>query len=95
METSEQKLLKMIVEMRPIEFAGLAKLFGVSLIEQTDENMEPRPFADVLEDTLSYFSKLNRQKKREVLRLVKKSNNTHLGDEYAGNSKDTESSNNN
>lgn len=39
---------------------------------------EPRPFADVLEDVMAHFSALNRQRKREILKLVKKANAKHI-----------------
>jgi hypothetical protein len=84
--------------MKPIEFMGLAKLLGVSVMkpvevytstaaepsEMTQENQpdkpkaEPRPFTDVLEDVMARFSTLNRQRRREILKLVKKANTKHL-----------------
>ena len=62
-------LLALITKMEPIDFVGLARLLGVSIIA----DKEPRPFADVLEDVLKKFDALPRGRKREVLKLVKKS----------------------
>ena len=39
-----------------------------------NQKYEPRPFADVLGDVMARFSRLNRQRKREIVKLVKKSN---------------------
>lgn len=87
---NNQILLQEIVKMQPVEFAGLANLLGVQIVqkkgnieftstapespEDVKKNYEARPFADVLEDVMAKYSNLNRQRKREILRLVKKSN---------------------
>lgn len=93
-----QSLLVQITKMKPIEFMGLAKLLGVSVMkpvevytstaaepsEMAQENQpdkpkaEPRPFTDVLEDVMARFSTLNRQRRREILKLVKKANTKRL-----------------
>ena len=93
---SEQSLLKMVQNMRPIEFVGLAKLLGVSVIETKDaaaddprDRYEPRSFADVLEDVIVRFNKLNRQRKREIIKLIKKSNSATGVTDNAGNTEDT------
>ena len=63
-----------------IEFTSTA----VESSEMTKENQsdkpkaEPRPFADVLEDVMARFSTLNRQRRREILKLVKKANAKRL-----------------
>ncbi len=103
---NNQSLLVEIAKMKPIEFAGLAKLLGVDVMKPINnvdftstapdpsEDMkktlpedkpkaEPRPFADVLEDIMARFSTLNRQRRREILKLVKKANAKHiLGDGF-------------
>lgn len=87
---NNQSLLQEIAKMQPVEFAGLANLLGVQIVrkkenieytstapkssEDIKKNYEARPFADVLADVMSKYSNLNRQRKREILRLVKKSN---------------------
>jgi len=56
--------------MEPVEFAGLSNLLGVQLAQ----DKEPREFADVLNDVLLKFSHLNRNKRRDLLKLIEKSN---------------------
>ena len=86
MNTNE-KLMHLIGDMEPIEFAGLANLLGVKLVKPLDESdqsmekkpkeeikPEPRDFLDVLNDVMSKFSTQGRARKREILRLVEKSN---------------------
>ena len=85
----EQQLLCVIPRMKPVHFAGLAKLLGVDLVRPATENdidytstaaepssgpkQVPRAFADVLEDVMARYSALSRGRKREILKLVKKS----------------------
>ena len=86
MNTNE-KLMHLIGDMEPIEFAGLANLLGVKLVKSLDENdqsmekkpkeevrPEPRDFLDVLNDVMAKFSVQGRTRKREIIRLVEKSN---------------------
>ena len=85
--TINEKLMHLIGDMEPIEFAGLANLLGVKLVkplDKTDDSMkkelkeekklEPRDFLDVLNDVMAKFSTQGRARKREILRLVEKSN---------------------
>lgn len=85
--TTNEKLLHLIGDMEPIEFAGLAKLLGVELVKPLDDTddlikkdpkkkkqLEPRDFLDVLNDVMSKFNTQGRARKREILRLVEKSN---------------------
>lgn len=96
---SNQKLMELIAEMQPIEFAGLARLFNVSIVQKKQDvddaaelkdQYEPRSFADVLGDVMSHFSKMNRERKREILKLVKKSNAAHRGERDASNTENLE-----
>ena len=81
MNTNE-KLMHLIGDMEPIEFAGLANLLGVKLVKPLDESeqskeskqLEPRDFLDVLNDVMAKFNVQGRARKREILRLVEKSN---------------------
>ena len=69
--------------MKPIEGTEFTSTAAKSS-EMTKENQpdkpkaEPRPFADVLEDVMARFSTLNRQRRREILKLVKKANAKHI-----------------
>ena len=73
------QLMDQITKMEPLEFAGLAKLLGISIVEpnsdaDAEKKMVPRSFADVLSDVMAKFTTLNRTKKRDLLKLIKKSN---------------------
>lgn len=78
-----EKLMRLIVDMRPVEFMGLARLLGAPVMEEVNpdatdpkERYKPKSFTDVFEDVLRRFDKLNRSRKREILRLIEKSNKT-------------------
>lgn len=71
--------------MEPIEFAGLGNLLGVPLAQ----DKIPRDFADILNDILQKFSHLNRNKRRDILKLIAKSNKTRRGKYDASNSENT------
>lgn len=73
--TNTQRLFDLIPKLSAIEFIGLARVLGVKL--HTDEKDEqdhfiPRDFTSVLNDVLEKFDKQSRQRKREILQLVKK-----------------------
>jgi len=84
--TSTDKLIKMIPEMTPVEFAGLARVLDVKLLQTNPEYDESkdisvenspsicRDFTDVFEDVLKNFGECNRARKREILQIVKASN---------------------
>ena len=78
--------------MEPLDFAGLAKLLGVQIVEinETAENEKekftPRSFTDVFSDVMAKFEKLNRTRKREILKLIKKSNAARGGETDASTS---------
>lgn len=83
---SNMQLMDQITKMEPLEFAGLAKLLGVAIVEdnpdkEAEKKVVPRSFTDVLSDVMAKFSKLGRTKKREILKLVKKSNSMKRGHE--------------
>lgn len=87
---SNMQLIEMICKMQPIEFVGLARLLGVQVLKlnsnlesEEDKKYQPRSFADVLEDVLAAFEKLNRTRKREIIKLVKQSNSANRGDKNA------------
>ncbi len=56
-----------------LEFIGLAQMLSVPLI---NEDKEPREFADVFENILANYSKLNRARKKELLKVLKDANRT-------------------
>ena len=89
------QLIQQISNMEPIEFLGLARLLGVQVLEENKEatgekdKFKPRSFADVLEDVMAKFEKQNRGRKREIIKLVKKSNAARGGNFDASNAADS------
>lgn len=76
---SNSSLMEHITKMEPLEFAGLARLLGVSIIEdnpdtEAEQKVIPRSFTDVFADVMANFNKLGRARQREIIKLVKKSN---------------------
>jgi hypothetical protein len=54
-------------KLEAVEFIGVCKVLGVSLVKDKDE---PREFRELLMDTISKFSALNRKDKRDLIKLV-------------------------
>lgn len=76
---SNSSLMEHITKMEPLEFAGLARLLGVSIVEdnpdkEAEKKVIPRSFTDVFADVMAKFNGLGRSKKREIIKLIKKSN---------------------
>ena len=83
---SNSSLMEHITKMEPLEFAGLARLLGVAIIEDNPDKKKkkkvvPRSFTDVFADVMAKFDKLGRSKKREIIKLIKKSNSIKRGHE--------------
>ena len=73
--TNTEKLLVTIPKLELVEFMGLARMLGVKLYKDEkdeDGHFISRPFSEVLDDIMARFDKLDRTKKREILRLLKK-----------------------
>lgn len=80
--TNTQKLFELIPKLGAVEFTGLARLLGVKLLtDQVDEGGRPihRDFMEVLEEMMSKYDAQNRERKREILRLVKKATSKSRG----------------
>lgn len=71
------KLIQIIPKLEIMDFIGLARLLRVELVEKVDDKIEPRDFSAVLDDTLKAYQNVSRDKKREILRIVKKANANH------------------
>lgn len=75
----EEKLLRLIARLEPVEFCGLARTLNVSLVydnpvpdpDDPKTKYLPRDFADVLKDIMEAYNVLNRDTKRELLRIIK------------------------
>jgi len=65
------EFLEDIAKLEAIEFIGLAKLLGVELLEGEGESEELRPMGDIVNDIMVKFSKLNRNKRRELKKIVR------------------------
>ena len=90
------RFIMSLPNMEPVEFIGLAKLLKVSTMEQIEgsegikkEDYAPRPFEKVLEDVLIAFKGLNRERKREIMKLMKALKSNKDSDLDASNSKDS------
>lgn len=88
---SNMQLIDLISKMEPLDFVGLAKLLGVQVVEPNDntedeKKFKPRNFSDVFADVMAKYDGLNRSRKREILKLVKKSNAARGGKDYASTS---------
>lgn len=87
---SNTQLMEQISKMEPLDFAGLARLLGVQIVELDDtvdekDKYKPRPFTDVFSEVMQNFDKLGRTRKREILKLIKKANSVHRGGTNASN----------
>ena len=88
---SNMQLIDQISKMEPLDFVGLAKLLGVQVVEPNDnaedeKKFKPRSFSDVFADVMAKYNGLNRSRKREILKLIKKSNAARGGKDYASTS---------
>lgn len=63
--------LEDIAKLEAVEFIGLAKLLGVELLEGKGENEKLRPMGNIVDDIMVKFSKLNRNKRRELKKIVR------------------------
>ena len=67
------KLIQIIPTLDVMDFIGLARILRVELVLKNENGkIITRDFSDVLEDTLRAFKECNRQKRRDILRIVKK-----------------------
>lgn len=70
-ERETQQFLGDIAKLEAVEFIGLAKLLGVKLLEGKGESEKLRPMGDIVNDIMVKFSKLNRNKRRELGKIVR------------------------
>lgn len=64
------RFITLIADLEPVEFMGLARVLKVKLFKD-EETREPREFEEVFGETLERFTKCNRTRKREILKLIK------------------------
>lgn len=72
------KLLTLIPKLNAVEFAGLARVLKVKLLDEVNpeadmpaEKFVAREFNDVLADVLKNFELSSRARRREILQLLK------------------------
>lgn len=87
---STDKLLILIPKLDAVEFAGLARVLKVKLLDEVNpeadtpaEKFIARDFNDVLADVLKNFELSPRARRREILQLLK---TAQKGDKNADNS---------
>ena len=77
------EFLELVVKLEPIEFLGLAKVLGVKIYEVKDgtdvaadarkEDIVAKDGVDLVAEVCEKFLTLPRQRRREILRVMKKS----------------------
>lgn len=68
MVNREYEFLDRCARLEVTEFIGVARVLKVNFI---GEDGEPRDFEDIFTDVIRQFSKSNRKRKRELLKIVK------------------------
>ena len=68
-ETIEQKFMRALIKLEPQEFIGVCRIFKVRLLEE--DKKTARDFIDIFSDLIENYSKANRERKREALKIVK------------------------
>ena len=72
-----EKFLTQLARLEPMEFIGVAHLFGARLLQE--DNKTPRDFADILKDILDKYKTLNRKKRHEHEKILAQSNSIKRG----------------
>lgn len=79
------RFLENISKLGPIEFLGIAHLLGVPLaVEGTTNN---RDFDDILSDMMDKFITLSATKQKELIKIVKKTENYKGGMTFGNSTK--------
>ena len=69
--TLEQKFLKELSKLEPIEFIGVARICQVPFVGEDDKEKD---FATVLEEIMKTYSEFSATKKKNLLKVVKDAN---------------------
>ena len=78
-KTLNEKLMLEISKLDAVTFLGLCKLLGVSIVKE----IEPKQFADLLEEVMQRFDVLGRPMKKEILGVVRDANRTKDSEEIS------------
>ena len=65
-----EQLMELICQLGPVEFAGLATMMKIPLVEE-DEQKTPRSFVEVFEDVLKKFPSLPRKLRRDIKKMLR------------------------
>lgn len=72
MKTKEAKnlinFLELTFNLEPIEFAGVLRIFGVSLV---DKDKKPLKFEELLSETIDCFCALGTKQQKQLLEVVR------------------------
>ena len=80
-------LIQMIPKLEVMDFIGVARILRVDLVKTDEEGkVVARDFTEVLDDTLRAFKATGRQKRRDIMRIVKQA--------YADNTKNSKANRN-
>lgn len=64
----EEKFLRLIIKLEPLEYFGAVRLMGVTIF---DENGEVRPVETMTLEAVNKFTTLSTTKKKEIIKLCK------------------------
>ena len=70
MKLIDQFLLE-IAKLQPLEFAALARIVRVNIY---DDSKQPKDFTVVFEEILRAFNKLNRSRRKEIIKVLRAAN---------------------
>lgn len=66
-----------VSKLSEVEFVGLSKILCVPIL---DKDKNERPFEDILSDMMDKFLMIKREKRKEILNMIKDVNRTRLLD---------------
>lgn len=80
----DEKFMREIARIKePEVFCGLLRIFKVSMVTPSwkpGETQETRDFSDVFADLMDSYSKSDRKRKREALKILKQANREKVGE---------------
>lgn len=96
-KSQTEKLFNLIPKLDAVEFVGLARVLKVRLMDETNPDAEnvkdkytPRAFSDVLEELLQNFEAQSRNRRREIIQVLKAATKkAKKGEEDASNTEDS------
>lgn len=71
------EFINLVPTLEPVEFLGLAKILCTSTV---DEDMNPRPFEDILNDMIDRFVSTGRRQRKDILKVLRNAKKEKLKD---------------